>query len=819
MLASLVPTVAVAETGDSDEPLARDGGVVRSGSLADRAWTSDADAETDEVIPGELIVTLSAEAQNGFLGAPAWAAAGVQEVTELGGHAALISVSDDDADRVTAALRGDEGVVAVEPNVRRRYLAVPNDTSYDLQWAHQQTGIEQAWDIATGQTTRPLIAILDSGIDATHPDLDDVVISSLRSANGQIIQGAASNDPCGIGHGTAVGGVAAAEGDNGYGVAGVLWSSRVIDVALTSPENNCPPGPSDADTIAAINYVSSLPEPPLALNLSLGSTRPGCSIGYQTAVDRARAAGIVVVAAAGNDGSSGTSIPASCDGVISVGATDLTRDLAGYSQRNPQVDLVAPGGNLTATSCPTFEQLVAETVVTVGLDNSTQLVPGCSQTDPTSHRLRGITGTSFAAPYVTAAVGLLRQVAADAGNALSVDQVEGVLEQTATDLGDPGRDCSFGWGLLDLPAAMAAVQSGSRPTPEVDAPIGTGTCRGSGPGVEIIRVAAAGGDTTAPVTQAVAISQAVIPAGAAPQAVLARVDDFADALAGSGLGFGLGPLLYTSSTGSLDPATAAELRRVLDFSGAPPTVYVMGGVSAIPAGVDGELEALGARVVRLAGTGREQTAALASAEIERLTQTSARITRNYAFVAYGRGFADAVAAGQMSAYYGIPVLLTNTQAPLHPETVTELARLQPDRVIVLGGTAVVSDAIVQEIAQRGYAVERAAGGSRVDTAIQIASLYVDEQVSDISAAGPSGRPNVVAVNLRNNFNDVLAASLLGGNRSLFLPLEGEDGSIVTPAVQQAFCDFGGPLIVVGGRDVVTDAGALAAGDVLAGTGC
>jgi hypothetical protein len=77
----------------------------------------------------------------------------------------------------------------------------------------------------------------------------------------------------------------------------------------------------------------------------------------------------------------------------------------------------------------------------------------------------------------------------------------------------------------------------------------------------------------------------------------------------------------------------------------------------------------------------------------------------------------------------------------------------------------------------------------------------------------------VAVNLRNNFNDVLAASLIGGNANLFLPLEAQDGSVVTASVKNAFCGFGGPLLVVGGRDVVSDAGAGEARAVVEGTNC
>jgi hypothetical protein len=781
-------------------------------------------------IPGEVLVTyadggaLQRDVAGGAAGGwRAAAAPGFTRARRIADRVALVTVDAADAEPVLAALAADPDVVAVEPNVRREYAAVPDDTSYGHQWAHQQTRIEQAWDVSTGDgAIAPLIAILDSGIDATHPDLQPNVVQSLRSVDGSIIPGAPDNDPCGIGHGTAVAGVAAARGDDGFGVAGVLWRARVIDIALTSPENGCPGGPSDADTITAMNHVSGLAEKPWAMNLSLGASLSGCTAAYQAAADQAFAAGIVVVAAAGNDGSSSTSIPASCDRVLSVAATTASGARASYSQTNPQVDIAAPGGDIEGplTSCPSFDQLVSQFVITTSLTSSVQVIGGCPEyTDPNGHRLQGISGTSFSAPYVAGAVGLLRQLAADQGAPLGVEETEAVLEGTSRDAGATGRDCEFGWGILDMQAAVQAVQSGAIPALQPDSPPGQGGCSGAGPapGGDFTRIAAGTGDTTDAVAQAVAISS-FLPAGVAPYAVLARVDDFADALAGSAVGLGLGPLLYTSSTGPLDPRTEAELLRVLDVEGRTPWVYIMGGTSAVPGSVDQRLQSLGITPIRIAGSGREATAALASAEVESLKSQVGFTTRDFAFVAFGRNFPDAVAAGQMAARYGIPVLVTNTEA-LHPETRAELERIRPTRVLVLGGTAVVSDAVVQEIRALGLTADRLAGPSRVDTALAVADAYIGELSADAAAGEPISQPLAVAVNLRTTFTDVLAASLIGAQANIFLPLDGADGSVLTDATRAAFCGVGGPLLVVGGRDTISDAAAGAAAAVVEGTAC
>jgi hypothetical protein len=209
----------------------------------------------------------------------------------------------------------------------------------------------------------------------------------------------------------------------------------------------------------------------------------------------------------------------------------------------------------------------------------------------------------------------------------------------------------------------------------------------------------------------------------------------------------------------------------------------------------------------------------ASLEVQELADRASFVTRDFAFLAHGRDFPDAVAAGQMAAYYGIPILLTGRSGPLHPDTRAELQRLESTQVLVLGGTAAIEDAVVEEVTDLGLDVSRLAGLARVDTALAIAERFRAELATDLEAGEPVPTSLAVAVNLRVRFNDVLSASLIGGSGNVFLPLDGQAGEILTSATATSFCDFGAPLVVIGGRDTVSDSAARRAAEVVDGTAC
>lgn len=656
------------------------------------------------------------------------------------------------------------GVVDVEPDMVRQAYRVPGDPQYPQQWAHTLSNAPAAWDVTTGDPS-VTVAIVDSGVDGTHPDLRPNLVGQVDVSSGDTAVPRSlgtDNDPCGVGHGTFVAGVVGAVGDNGVAVAGVAWHVGILDVAAGDPAR-CGSF-SDSAVVAGIQYATAAGAD--VINLSLGGPGDTCPTAYQTAITAARAAGVVVVAAAGNEEVQFpglTSIPASCNGVISVGAVGDSGAHSSYSNANAEVDLVAPGG---------------DSVSGHGQITSTALGGGVGAEE----------GTSFAAPYVAGTAALLRSVSPS----LSPDAVESILESTAVRSG--GRTPAMGWGRVDVGAAVAKAKAGGTidpPAADPQFPVGL-----------VVRVSDQSG-TTGAVRQAVAISRFVFGDGQAQHAVLARSDDFADALAGSSLAFGAGPILFTGATGPLEPLSANELARVLPPNG---RVYLLGGTSALPASLEADVRALGLSPVRLAGTTREATAAAVAAEDVSRQRELGFQAPTRAILATARQWPDAVTAGSLGAWFGYPILLTDPNT-LSPATRDALATLRPERLYVVGGTSAVSSpvAVAARDAGGSASATRFAGVDRTGTAVAVAQQFVTEFKAQTGGTGPL---YPVAVNLRRSdgFAHVLSASaVIGAGSGVFLPLEGENGDTVAPSVKSLACSLDPYLgIVAGERDLVTE---------------
>ena len=308
------------------------------------------------------------------------------------------------------------GVRAVEPNVLRSFDTVPNDPEYLQQWAHQLTGIQGAWDTSTGSSD-VLVAIADSGVVASHPDLAGRVVEQVDAGTGTVQPGSVDNDPCQVGHGTWVAGVVGGIGNNALDVAGVNWETAILDINIADPQF-C--SPADAAIIAAVAYATQAQAD--VINLSLGGASSACPTALQNVLDEARASGALVVAAAGNagnDASNPVQVPGACNGVVSVGAVGPTGERASYSTFNPYVDVAAPGG-----SCSCGDP--ARDVLTTSFYAMGQV---------TGETL-AVAGTSFSSPYVAGLAALLLSVDAT----LTPDTLEAAIEGTARDQGAPGRD-------------------------------------------------------------------------------------------------------------------------------------------------------------------------------------------------------------------------------------------------------------------------------------------------------------------------------------------------------------------------------------------
>ncbi|HZT45721.1 MAG TPA: S8 family serine peptidase [Gaiellaceae bacterium] len=261
------------------------------------------------------------------------------------------------------------------------------------------------------------ITIVDSGVDPTHPEFAGRPNTTFLNA--QSVTGPAEY------HGTIVASLAAAPA-NGVGIEG-LYPQAALQVYDASPSGR---GIGDNDAIAGI--LAAAARCPGVISLSFGGVAQDPQL--EDAILTAFHNGCLVVAAAGNGGELGGPIPfpAAWPHVLTVGATDRSDTIASFSSTGQAVDLVAPGVDM------------------VGAVPLTR--------NPTGYA-EGLAGTSFAAPLVAAAAAWVWTERPS----LTVTELADVLRRSARDLGPSGFDPSYGFGILDVPAALAA------PTPPPDA--------------------------------------------------------------------------------------------------------------------------------------------------------------------------------------------------------------------------------------------------------------------------------------------------------------------------------------------------------------
>ncbi|CAD6492745.1 MAG: Subtilase family protein [Candidatus Argoarchaeum ethanivorans] len=317
-------------------------------------------------------------------------------------------------EQAVEALKNNPNIGYIEPDceVAIAEEVLPsgiNRIDAELVWNGTEGGHDVGLDRNAGDGIK--IAIIDTGIDYTHPDLDDNVKGGHRfQENGAINDDNFMDDN---GHGTHCAGIAAAE-DNDIGVIGVAPGAHLYGVKVLN---------SDgigwlSDLIAGVEWANDNSMNVISMSLC---TISDSSLLHQ-ACDTAYSNGIVVVAASCNDNSS-VKFPAKHGSVIAVGATDGNDEKAWFSNFGPEQELMAPG---------------------VGI-YSTELGGG----------YKSRFGTSMACPHVSGAAALLFASDIDAAYDFDGDEVWGAdeirkkLQDTADDLGEPGRDDYYGYGLVD----------------------------------------------------------------------------------------------------------------------------------------------------------------------------------------------------------------------------------------------------------------------------------------------------------------------------------------------------------------------------------
>jgi putative cell wall-binding protein len=343
-----------------------------------------------------------------------------------------------------------------------------------------------------------------------------------------------------------------------------------------------------------------------------------------------------------------------------------------------------------------------------------------------------------------------------------------------------------------------------------------------GAAAEALRISGAGplassGAMTEPVSQAAAISEVSFDRGEAEYGLIARADDYADALGGSSLGFGLAPLLFATQNPQLPEATRLELIRAV-APGSP--VYVLGGNVAVPGPIDDELRALGFEPIRLFGAAREETAAQVADEVLDTLEFEG-VPQDTIIVATRGNWPDAVTAGQIGAWWGYPILLTQPDS-LHPAAREVLARRAPSKVLVIGGQAVVADSVVAEIeAVTGPgSTTRLGGATRTGTSAAVLTHHLG-LYAQLTPGEDEGPFYAAAVNIRRDdgFAHVLSASTLAGLGAVFVPLDSSPGDVLTEDVAAAACGLDLPLLIAGGGDLIGNGGVEAVRSALLGQGC
>ena len=297
----------------------------------------------------------------------------------------------------------------VEPNCEVYLFSAPSDEYYAEQTNLHMINAESAWDIGCfGNNVR--IGVIDSGVN-NHIDLDGNLLGGYNYLDGDTDTSDTN------GHGTFVGGLIAAQA-NGIGIAGMAHKAKIVPLKCFGSGKS-----TDLKTIVDAIYGAVDDFYCQIVNMSFGVDNDLHSL--KEAIDYVVSAGAVVVAAVGNDGNNKLYYPAAYNNVIGVGSVDEDRRVSGFSQRNGSVFVTAPGSHVKSLS------------------------GGASYTVKS--------GTSFSAPLVSGALAVVKCV----DETINASVAMGLLAESAEDLGDPGYDTKYGYGLLNVQSIVNKLLEGT----------------------------------------------------------------------------------------------------------------------------------------------------------------------------------------------------------------------------------------------------------------------------------------------------------------------------------------------------------------------
>ncbi len=309
-----------------------------------------------------------------------------------------------------AAVAADPHVRYAGPDVWTRGAFIPNDPDYSDPWlvyGPRQIHAESAWDVTLGDPNM-IVAVLDTGLDLSHPEFTGRVLPGYDFVNGDSDPSDDKN------HGTHVAGIIAAGINNGIGIPGIAGAVKVLPVKVLNAQ-----GAGWWSNVAQ-GITWAVEHGARVVNLSLNSTASSQLL--SDAVAYANSKGVVMVVSAGNSGSAQPAYPAVYENVIAVGATDYDGLRAAFSNYGPNVDVMAPGDSIWST------------------------YPGGGY--------KYMSGTSMAAPHAAGVAALLLSVNPN----LTPAQIKDTLQATAADMDALGVDAYTGYGLINAQTAVMGVK-------------------------------------------------------------------------------------------------------------------------------------------------------------------------------------------------------------------------------------------------------------------------------------------------------------------------------------------------------------------------
>ena len=430
----------------------------------DLAWTSATEYPTDQIIiqyktSFRQNAQVAQEEQLQRLNQTA--GVDLQYFREMSGDAQVLHLPArlpiEQVDQICQRLMTLPEVEYAEPDRIVHPAFTPNDPYYSSQWHYYDTysiHVPGAWDITTG-SSNIVVAVIDTGI-LSHGDLNGRTVPGYDFISDTCVAndgGGRDNDPSDPGdwivdgdcsgeeadnsswHGTHVAGTIGANSNNGLGVAGINWSSKILPIRVLGKG-----GGYDSDIIDAIRWAAGLSvggvpanqNPAKVLNLSL-SGLGSCTTSVQSAITDAYQAGAVIVVAAGNDASSESNYyPANCSNVITVAATNKAGNRSSYSNYGSVVEISAPGGDSTYG----------------GVYSTSNTGSKGPIGDSYAYKM----GTSMAAPHVSGVVSLMLS----RNPLLSPAEVLSILQNTAQPF-PSGSNCNTsqcGSGIVNAAGAV-----------------------------------------------------------------------------------------------------------------------------------------------------------------------------------------------------------------------------------------------------------------------------------------------------------------------------------------------------------------------------